>query len=257
MASNSKKKTSQSQQRGTEKAREARKQAAAKKRKKNIIYGIIAAVLIIAIFILWFALPKATDTTSTSSDGSADSTTIDRDSIVIGNHYEEGKQYYADIVIKDYGTITVELDAETAPITVENFVNLASSGFYDGLTFHRIIAGFMMQGGSSDGKGYEGSSETIFGEFSSNGWENNVSHKRGVISMARATDPNSASSQFFIMHETSTHLDGDYAAFGYVIEGMDVVDNVCENANPTDYNGTIASEDQPIIETIRIYTAEN
>ena len=258
MASNNKRKTSASQQRGTEKAREARRQAEAKKRKKNIIYGAIAAVLIIAIVILWLALPKPTDTTSTSGDSSTAGGEIDRDSIVISDHYEEGKQYYADIVIKDYGTITVELDANSAPISVENFVNLASSGFYDGLTFHRIIEGFMMQGGSSDGKGYAGSSETIYGEFASNGWDqNNISHQRGVISMARATDPNSASSQFFIMHEASTHLDGDYAAFGHVISGIEVVDEICESAEPVDFNGTIPASAQPVIETIRIYTAED
>lgn len=253
MASNNKRKTSASQQRGTEKARQARKAAEAKKRKKNIIYGAISAVLIIAIVVLWCTLPKATD--STSSSGNDIAAGGNSANAVV---YEAGKQYYADIVIKDYGTITVELDANAAPISVENFVNLASSGFYDGLTFHRIIEGFMMQGGSSDGKGYEGSSETIYGEFASNGWDqNNISHQRGVISMARATDPNSASSQFFIMHETSTHLDGDYAAFGRVIEGMDVVDAVCESAEPTDINGTIPADAQPVIETIRIYTAED
>lgn len=257
MASNNKRKTSSSQQRGTEKLREARRLAEAKKRKKNIIYGVIAAVLVVAILVLWFALPKATDTTSTVSDGSTADGTVDRDSIVISDYYEEGKQYYADIIIKDYGTITVKLDAEAAPITVENFVNLASSGFYDGLTFHRIISGFMMQGGSTDGLGYEGSSETIYGEFASNGWDKNtIEHQRGVISMARATDPNSASSQFFIMHQTSSHLDGDYAAFGYVTSGIEVVDDVCESAQPVDYNGTIASADQPVIETIRIYTQD-
>ena len=257
MASNNKRKTSASQQRGTEKAREAKRLAAAKKRKKNIIYGAISAVLIIAIVVLWCALPKTTETTSGNNVTTENNETADTVTSTVGE-YEVGKQYYADIVIKDYGTITVELDANAAPITVENFVNLASSGFYDGLTFHRIISGFMMQGGSSDGKGYEGSSETIYGEFASNGWDqNNISHQRGVISMARATNPNSASSQFFIMHETSTHLDGDYAAFGHVIEGMEVVDAVCEEAKPSDFNGTIPSSAQPVIETIRIYTADD
>lgn len=256
MASNNKRKTSASQQRGTEKAREARRIAEAKKRKKNITYGVIAGILVVAIVVLWFALPKPKDTTTTSGNGTAGGT-VDRDSIVISDNYVEGKQYYADIVIKDYGTITVELDATAAPLSVENFVNLASSGFYDGLTFHRIIEGFMMQGGSTDGKGYEGSSEKIFGEFASNGWtQNTIKHERGVISMARANDPNSGSSQFFIMHETSPHLDGDYAAFGHVIEGMKVVDDICESAQPTDMNGTIPASAQPIIETIKIYTEE-
>ena len=247
---NNKKKPSQSQQRGTEKAREARRQAEAKKRKKNIIYGAISAVLVIAIIVLWCTLPKAAD--------NSNSNTTTQGTVEITDNYEEGKQYYADIVIKDYGTITVKLDAEAAPITVENFVNLASSGFYDGLTFHRIISGFMMQGGDPKGDGTGGSPEKIYGEFSNNGWDQNtIKHERGVISMARASySMDSASSQFFIMHKTSASLDGDYAAFGYVTEGMDVVDAVCESAKPTDFNGTIALTDQPVIETIRIYTVD-
>lgn len=160
--------------------------------------------------------------------------------------------YYADIVIRDYGTVTVQLYQNMAPITVENFINLAESGFYDGLTFHRIIEGFMMQGGDPKGNGTGGSEQTITGEFSSNGYDNPLSHKRGVISMARSNDPDSASSQFFIVHEDSTHLDGDYAAFGEVVSGMDVVDTVCEQAQPVDSNGTIASGQQPVIETITI-----
>lgn len=161
------------------------------------------------------------------------------------------KTIYADIVIKDYGTITVQLDREAAPITVDNFVSLAESGFYDGLTFHRIIKGFMMQGGApKDGQ----KPESIVGEFESNGYENPLKHTRGAISMARTSIPDSASSQFFIVHETSPHLDGDYAAFGYVTEGMEVVDAVCESARPTDGNGSIAPADQPVIETITIRT---
>lgn len=159
---------------------------------------------------------------------------------------------YADIVIEDYGTITVELDGAAAPETVENFVRLAEDGFYDGLTFHRIMAGFMMQGGDPNGNGTGGSDQTITGEFAANGIENNLSHTRGAISMARAQAYNSASSQFFIVHEDSTFLDGNYAAFGYVTEGMEVVDNICEDAEPTDNNGSIAKEAQPVIQTITI-----
>ena len=159
---------------------------------------------------------------------------------------------YADIVIEDYGTITVELDGAAAPETVENFVKLAEDGFYDGLTFHRIMAGFMMQGGDPNGNGTGGSDQTITGEFAANGIENNLSHTRGAISMARAQAYNSASSQFFIVHEDSTFLDGNYAAFGYVTEGMEVVDNICEDAEPTDNNGSIAKEAQPVIQTITI-----
>ena len=161
--------------------------------------------------------------------------------------------YYADIVIKDYGTITVQLYQNAAPITVENFIKLAESGFYDGLTFHRIIEGFMMQGGDPGGDGVsDGDQDTIVGEFASNGYENPLKHERGVISMARTNDPNSASSQFFIMHEDASHLDGDYAAFGKVTEGMDVVDRVCESAQPIDSNGTISADQQPVIETVTI-----
>lgn len=155
----------------------------------------------------------------------------------------------ADIVIQDHGTITVLLDHDAAPITVENFVKLAEDGYYDGLTFHRIIDGFMMQGG--DG-GDERPAETIVGEFTSNGYENSIKHERGVISMARSNDPNSASSQFFIMHEAAEHLDGQYAAFGYVVSGIEIVDTICKNAKPIDWNGGIAASDQPIITTIKI-----
>lgn len=162
--------------------------------------------------------------------------------------------YYADIDIADYGVITVQLDQEAAPVTCANFVELAESGFYDGLTFHRIIAGFMMQGGDPLGNGTGGSENNIVGEFASNGIDNNLSHERGVISMARSGDPNSASSQFFICHENSDFLDGDYAAFGVVTEGLDVVDAVCTEAQPTDDNGTIPAEAQPVIKTVTIRT---
>lgn len=162
--------------------------------------------------------------------------------------------YYADIDIADYGLITVELDQTAAPVTCANFVELAESGFYDGLTFHRIMADFMMQGGDPSGNGTGGSENNIVGEFSSNGYENELSHKRGVISMARSNDPNSASSQFFICHADSDFLDGEYAAFGVVTNGLDVVDAVCTKAEPTDGNGTIPPEAQPVINSIKIRT---
>ena len=160
--------------------------------------------------------------------------------------------HHAEIEIQDYGTITVELDGDAAPITVQNFMDLANAGFYDGLTFHRIISGFMMQGGDPNGNGTGGSENTIKGEFSSNGVENTLSHTRGAISMARSQNPDSASSQFFICHADSTFLDGQYACFGYVTDGMDVVDAVCEAAQPTDGNGTIPADQQPIITAIRV-----
>ncbi len=162
--------------------------------------------------------------------------------------------YFATIEIANYGTIKVRLEQEIAPITVANFVSLAQSGFYDNLTFHRIIKGFMMQGGDPCGNGTGGSNEDIKGEFSANGYVNNLSHKRGVISMARSNDMNSASSQFFIMHEDSESLDGQYAAFGYVVEGMNVVDAVCNEAKPTDGNGTIPVNKQPVITKVTITT---
>ena len=164
------------------------------------------------------------------------------------------KQYIADIDIKDYGTITVELDANAAPKTVKNFVELSESGFYDGLTFHRIMEGFMMQGGDPNGNGSGGSGKNIKGEFSANGVNNKLSHVRGTISMARATPYDSASSQFFIMQQDNTTLDGLYAAFGKVVSGMDVVDAICHDANPTDDNGTIPPSEQPVINSITIRT---
>lgn len=165
----------------------------------------------------------------------------------------KSKDYTVDIVIRDYGTITVQLDGSAAPITVENFVTLAKEGFYDGLTFHRIIEGFMMQGGDPDGTGFGGSDKAIKGEFPSNGVDNPLSHTRGAISMARTNQPDSASSQFFIVHkDASRSLDGDYAVFGYVTEGIEVVDAVCEAAQPVDNNGTIPPASQPVIESITV-----
>lgn len=157
-----------------------------------------------------------------------------------------------EITVKDYGTITVELDREHAPATVDNFLKLTEEGFYDGLTFHRIIEGFMIQGGDPLGNGTGGSDETIPGEFSENGVENPLSHTRGAISMARSQDYDSASSQFFIVQEDSTYLDGQYAAFGYVTEGMEVVDKICSQAAVQDQNGTVLAEDQPAIESIKL-----
>lgn len=156
------------------------------------------------------------------------------------------------IEIENYGSITLELDGNAAPITVANFVKLAEAGFYDGLTFHRIMEGFMMQGGCPLGTGTGGSDKNIKGEFKANGVDNPLSHTRGAISMARAMAPDSASSQFFIVHQDATFLDGSYAAFGYVTEGIEVVDAVCEAAEPTDNNGSIPKENQPVITSITI-----
>lgn len=162
----------------------------------------------------------------------------------------EGK-HHAAIDIKDYGTIELELDADIAPITVTNFVNLAKEGFYDGLTFHRNIAGFMIQGGDPNGNGTGGSKQNIKGEFSANGIENNIKHERGVISMARSQNYDSASSQFFIMYDDATHLDGQYAAFGKVTKGLDVLDKL-EKVKAIDSNGTVETSQQPVINSIKI-----
>ena len=159
-------------------------------------------------------------------------------------------KHHVEIEVQDYGTIAVELDGDAAPITVENFLKLAKEGFYDGLIFHRVISGFMIQGGCPKGTGTGGPGYCIKGEFKLNGVKNNLSHKRGVVSMARAQSPNSAGSQFFIMHEDGEFLDGQYAAFGKVLEGMDVVDKIA--ATKTDGNDRPLTEQK--IASIRVDT---
>lgn len=193
-----------------------------------------------------------TDTTETAETAGADTSADNASAEEEGSDESASAEeelltglHHITIDVQDYGTITLELDADEAPISVTNFVNLAEEGFYDGLTFHRIISGFMIQGGDPKGNGTGGSDTTIKGEFSENGVENNISHVRGTISMARANDPDSASSQFFIVHEDSTFLDGQYAAFGHVTDGMDVVDAICENTPVQDNNGTVKAADQP------------
>ena len=154
--------------------------------------------------------------------------------------------------IREYGEVKLELDADAAPITVDNFLKLAKSGFYDGLTFHRIIDGFMIQGGDPLGTGFGGSDEEIKGEFRANGVDNPISHEEGVISMARSSNPNSASSQFFITVADATFLDGQYAAFGRVTDGYDVVRLIARQARPVDGNGTVPKSEQPVIESVRV-----
>ena len=186
---------------------------------------------------------SASDETSEEASDTAD--TAEDEELLTGTHH-------VTIDVQDYGTISLELDADTAPISVTNFINLANEGFYDGLTFHRIISGFMIQGGDPNGSGTGGSDKTIKGEFSANGVENDISHVRGTISMARANNPDSGSSQFFIVHEDSTFLDGQYAAFGHVTDGMDVVDAICEAVPVQDNNGTVAAADQPVITSVTV-----
>ena len=162
--------------------------------------------------------------------------------------------HYVTIEIKDYGTIELELYGNEAPITVENFVKLANSGFYEGLTFHRIISGFMIQGGGYDVSDNDMNAPSIKGEFKSNGIKNRIKHERGVISMARAEDKDSASSEFFIMHEEAPHLDGEYAAFGRVTSGMEVVDKICAEV-PQGYNGAVSLFNRPVILSITVRDA--
>ena len=261
-------------------AQQKRAEQRKKQATKNLIMGItkigipVLAVILLVVLIIVDPLSSAktnknnnnsqglqvegnADTTSKdTSDDSSDKTTSDTTSkTYTPPELDANLTYYADINIKDHGTITVKLDQASAPISSANFVALAKDGFYDGLTFHRIMEGFMMQGGDPKGNGTGGSENNIVGEFTSNGYDNKLSHTRGAISMARATDPNSASSQFFIVHEdSSASLDGNYAVFGYVTEGIEIVDTICESAKPTDNNGTIKAEDQPIITSVAIRT---
>ena len=206
---------------------------------------VIALATTLILFMIFSVGCAKSSNTSTTDDNTMhiDASSLETDT-------------YADIEIENYGTIMVALDKTSAPVTVDNFINLAESGFYDGLTFHRIMEGFMMQGGDPKGDGSGGADSKIVGEFKENGYDNNLSHTRGAISMARAMAYDSASSQFFIVHEDSTFLDGTYAGFGYVTEGMDIVDQICEEAVPTDNNGTIPKEAQPVIKTITIRVEE-
>lgn len=187
-----------------------------------------------------------TEQSADKADGISDEADSTSDAAGVGIHHVE-------IEIEGYGTIACELDGDAAPITVQNFLDLAQSGFYDGLTFHRVISGFMIQGGDPLGNGTGGSDKTITGEFSANGIENPISHTRGVISMARAADYNSASSQFFIMHEDGTYLDGQYAAFGHVTAGIEIVDAIAAETPVQDIqSGYVAVQDQPVITKITV-----
>lgn len=199
--------------------------------KKNVIFVVSIIVIIVLLLVINILVNDNKEKN-------------DMKDLLTGKHYVEMK-------VKDYGTIELELDSDVAPITVTNFINLVNSKFYDGLTFHRIIDGFMIQGGDPLGNGTGGSSKTIKGEFSENGVKNSISHVRGVISMARSSDYNSASSQFFIVQKDTTSLDGQYAAFGKVISGVDVVDKIAK-VKVEDDNGTVSKENQPVIESIRV-----
>ena len=166
----------------------------------------------------------------------------------------EHELHTVEITVRDYGTMKLVLDATAAPITVQNFLDLANKGFYDGLTFHRIMDGFMIQGGDPLGNGMGGSSTHITGEFALNGWENPISHQPGVISMARSGDPNSASSQFFICVGDASFLDGSYAAFGWTADdaSLEIALQIAKDAKPVDNNGSIPKAEQPVIESVKV-----
>ena len=238
------------------------KRAAEQKQKnKKLLWIVLGCVGVVALaLVLIFAIPwggsEGTYTTSLDNNSTPSTTpTTEHNHDHDHDHGTDlsGKHHVA-IEVRDFGTITLELDADAAPITVANFLELAESGFYDGLTFHRIIEGFMMQGGDPLGNGTGGSDQNIKGEFSSNGVQNPLSHTRGTVSMARSMLTDSASSQFFICHQDAPHLDGDYAAFGHVTEGMDVVDAVCAYGATVviDSNGTVPAEKQPVIVSVKV-----
>lgn len=212
---------------------------------KKFLSLLLSAMLIVAGLTSCGTDSTSGAEASSNTAGSKENSTEETKNMLTGKHHVE-------ITVKDKGVIAVELDADTAPITVTNFVELANSGFYNGLTFHRIIEGFMIQGGDPKGNGTGGSDKNIKGEFAANGVKNDISHERGVISMARSSAYDSASSQFFIMHKTSTHLDGQYAAFGHVTSGMDIVDDLAENTPVSDSNGTVLKANQPVIESIKV-----
>ena len=220
--------------------------------KKSTTFALLTVLL--ALVVALAACGSQTSTTSSDDTTATEATTEetqdaaepqDDDPYATGIHH-------VIIEVEDYGTIEVALNANAAPITTSNFCHLVENGFYDGLTFHRVISGFMIQGGDPLGNGTGGSSQTITGEFSANGIENNIPHVRGTISMARSNDPNSASSQFFIMHADYPSLNGKYAAFGTVTSGMEVVDAIVENTPVEDDNGTVAPENQPRITSITL-----
>lgn len=233
----------------------AKKETTQGKENNLVVAIVVALVLCVFVGIFIWAGKSKNEYTSTADKGqnstisSTESDTQQQEGLL-----DTSLTYYADIKVEDYGTVTVKLDPSSAPITCANFVCLANDKFYDGLTFHRIIENFMIQGGDPKGNGTGGSDKNIVGEFTSNGYNNTLSHTRGAISMARSGNPNSASSQFFIVHKDSPHLDGDYAVFGYVTEGIDVVDKVCADAKPIDGNGTIPANAQPTITSITIRT---
>lgn len=196
--------------------------------------------------------PSGSSAGGAPSDGQDASAQADYVSGVADDDPFASGVHHVVIEVADFGTIEATLNAQAAPVTVSNFCHLVQDGFYDGLTFHRVIEGFMIQGGDPNGDGTGGSSTRIVGEFSANGIDNPITHRRGTLSMARSSDYNSASSQFFIMQRDNSSLDGLYAAFGTVNEGIEVVDAIAEQTPVQDDNGTVAPADQPTIASITV-----
>jgi peptidyl-prolyl cis-trans isomerase B (cyclophilin B) len=196
--------------------------------------SLLMALLTLTGMLVTGCSPKTTgedppqEESATQSEIEAETNTEEQSAELTGVPDPEKAHPVVSISIQDFGQVQLELYPEVAPNTVNNFISLAKSGFYDGLTFHRVINGFMIQGGDPDGKGTGGPGYSIAGEFSDNGFENNLKHTPGVISMARSNNPDSAGSQFFIMHKSSPHLDGAYAAFGQVTEGLDIIDKIAK-----------------------------
>lgn len=219
-------------------------------RNKHLLAGTVPALAVLLACVVALAACGQRGGAQGSSDGSASSSGI-IESVADDDPYGTGV-HHATIEVEGYGTIEVALNANVAPITVSNFCHLANEGFYDGLTFHRVIEGFMIQGGDPNGDGTGGSGQYIKGEFSANNVKNSLPHTRGTISMARSQAYNSASSQLFIMQKDTDSLNGNYAAFGNVTSGMDVVDAICQNTPVTDGNGTVPKESQPKISKITI-----
>ncbi len=217
--------------------REAQARALAKKQKMmSVLIPIAVLAVIVAIALALGFTVGGWGRTDTADDGTYTPVATD----------------HAAIEIEGWGTIHLELYGNDAPETVANFKKLAEEGFYNGLTFHRIIDGFMMQGGCPNGDGTGNAGQYIKGEFIANGFNNKILHTAGTLSMARGNSYDSASCQFFITEEDSPHLDGTYAAFGRVTSGMDIVHGICDSANPG-YNGAIAPLDQPVIVSITVH----
>ena len=215
-------------------------------RGKRLLPLVLLAVAAALVLLVVSSLPTGDAPVEKDEEAPAQKTADPDDPYATGVHH-------ARIEVEGYGTIEVTLNANVAPITVANFCHLAEDGFYDGLTFHRVVPGFMIQGGDPSGDGTGGSEKTITGASASNGVAHSTRHPPGTLPLARASDPDSASSQFFIMQETTPSLDGEYAAFGTVTSGMEVVDAICEKVPvANEQSGLVAPENQPVISSVEI-----